>query len=438
MPLGEGSSEPDLRTAVPGPKSLALSQVLSATECPAFDARRTQREAASSANQAPIVFESAKGVNVIDVDGNRFVDLTAGFGALILGHCPTELNAALAEQDAQLGLALGDVYGSAVKAQALTAIAALLPGPTRVMLGSSGADAVTAALKTAMLWSGRPGVLAFQGGYHGLTHGPLAACGLAPAFREPFAASLNRHVHFAQFPASDAELDVALSAVRAQFRDPVSKPGCILVEPILGRGGCIVPPPSFLPALRSIATENDCLLAVDEVWTGLGRSGALLQSALVSPDLVCIGKGLGAGVPVSACIGTSDAMEAWGSRGGTAIHTATHFGAPRACRAALTTLAIVAREQLAERAAALGAALLLRLTRAGLRVTGQGLMLGVHLADGNAALRVTSKLLQRGYIVLTGGMRGEVVTLTPPLTIPEVLLDGFAEVLLETLREEAA
>jgi 4-aminobutyrate aminotransferase/(S)-3-amino-2-methylpropionate transaminase len=407
-------------------------------ESPSVDARRAAREKDSGAEQAPIVYAAARGANVIDADGNRYVDLAAGFGALLLGHGRPEVVSAVEEQQRRLGLALGDVYASEAKVALCERLAKLYPAPgARVMLGTSGADAVTAALKTAVLTTGRAGVVAFEGGYHGLSHGPLAACGLRPSFREPFAAQLNTHVTFAPYPGTS--MQVSLEAVKgALARGDV---GAVLVEPVLGRGGCVVPPPGFLASLRTACDEAGALLVCDEIWTGLGRSGAWLASVDegVLPDVVCLGKGLGGGLPVSACVGSERAMAAWGAHGGTTIHTATHFGAPPACVAALATLEVLERERLAERARTAGASWMKRLRERtagrGVReVRGRGLMVGVELEGGGArALAVTRRLLASGWIVLTGGATGDALTLTPPLDIDAVLLDAFADALAGAL-----
>lgn len=429
---------PELKVAPPGPRSRELALRLEAVESPAFEARRDARAEASGAEQAPIVYARGRGSNVFDVDGNRYVDLTAGFGALLLGHAPNAAVEAARNAMEELPLALGDVYASDLKVRACEAIAALFPEPrARVMLGLSGADAVTCALKTAVLATKKAGVVAFEGSYHGLSHGPLAALGLAPSFREPFAGQLGSHVTFAPYPTKDdprgtaAALEESLAAVRAALKK--GDVGAVLVEPMLGRGGCVVPPVSFLPALRSLADEAGALLVLDEIWTGMGRTGAMLASesgAGVVGDVVCLGKGLGGGVPISACVGRARAMEAWGAHGGTTLHTGTHFGSPPACAAALATIDAI-RGGLADRAAEIGARWIDELTTAGaapsgaFRARGQGLMVGVQLANGAEALAVARALLQRGYIVLTGGVRGDSLTLSPPLTIAPELLSAF-------------
>jgi len=433
-----GGELPEIDVPPPGPRSRAIAARLAEVESPAVDARRASRERDSGAEQGPIVYASGRGANVVDVDGNRYVDLAAGFGALLLGHGREEVASAADAQQRRLGLALGDVYASEAKLALCERLAKLLPLPhARVMLGSSGADAVTAALKTAMLATGRAGVVAFEGAYHGLSYAPLAACGLRPGFRAPFAAQLNAHVTFAPYP--DTSTDAALSVVRLALRR--GDVGAVLVEPILGRGGCVVPPPGFLAALRAACDASGALLVCDEIWTGLGRSGAWLASVDqgVLPDVVCMGKGLGGGLPISACVGSERAMAAWGTHGGSTIHTATHFGAPPVCAAALATLGVLERERLPERAQGVGATWMARLrertSNRGVRdVRGRGLMVGVALEGGaGRALAVTRRLLARGWIVLTGGSAGDVLTLTPPLDVEPALLDAFAGALAAAL-----
>ena len=326
---------------------------------------------------------------------------------------------------ASLPLALGDVYASETKVRACEAIASLFPGPARVMLGLAGADAVTCALKTALLVTGKPGVLAFEGSYHGLSYGPLAACGFAPSFRAPFEPHLGVPVTFAPYPTHD--LAATLEAVQR------ADVGAILVDPMLGRGGCIVPPESFLPELRALADAKRCLLVVDEIWTGMGRTGAMLASKVV-PDVVCLGKGLGGGIPISACVGREDVMAAWGGHGGTRIHTGTHFGSPPACAAALATIDAV--RGIVGEVAAKGAAWMAELAAVcGDRavVRGRGMMVGIDLGTSARALSIMHALLARGYVVLTGGPTGAALTLSPPLTITTSQLSAFAFALGELL-----
>jgi 4-aminobutyrate aminotransferase / (S)-3-amino-2-methylpropionate transaminase / 5-aminovalerate transaminase len=421
----------------PGPRSLAWSRRAEAVESPAFGARREARREASGAGQGPIVYAEARGVNVVDVDGNRYVDLTAGFGAQLLGHGAEGPARALASQAARLGQALGDVYASEVKIELLERLAALYPEPgARVLLGQAGADAVTAAMKTALLATGRPGVVAFEGSYHGLSYAPLAASGLRASYREPFREQLSGHVRFVPFPRA-GEVERSLAALRALLRG--GDVGLVLVEPMLGRGGCVPPPPGFLAALVGLAREAGALSAFDEIWTGLGRSGAWLLGPAEGavPDLVCLGKGLGGGLPLSACVGRGEAMAAWAKGPGEVVHTATFHGAPLPCATALALLDELGAAGLVERSARVGAWLLGELGARELRgvreVRGRGLMVGVELGGGAEALAVCRALLAEGYIVLSGGAGGETLTLTPPLIIEEARLAGFVDALERVL-----
>lgn len=432
MPVpGPGRDQaPNLRTSIPGPRSRELSAKLAHLENPAFSERRALRASPAEGGET-LVLARGEGSNLFDVDDNRYVDLAAGFGAAILGHGPSPAHAAAAAQLGRLTQGLGDLYATDVKVALLEALASLHPDPeARVMLSQSGADAVTAALKTCVLATGRAGVIAFEGAYHGLSYAPLAACGFVPSFREPFAAQLGEHVRFAPYPRTETQLEASLAAVRAALaRGDV---GAILVEPILGRGGVIVPPASFLPELRRLAGEHGALLVADEIWTGMGRGGSLVHTlaAGVVPDLLCMGKGLGASFPISACIGTGSAMSAW-ARGGSVVHTSTHAGAPLACAAALATLEVVRSQDLGARAAAVGRRFqdALRAALSGKprarEVRGAGLLVGVEMASGREGIAVLRALLGRGYVATAGGRDGSVVVFTPPLTIEErVLLDS--------------
>jgi 4-aminobutyrate aminotransferase-like enzyme len=428
------SALPEIRTKPPGPKSQALSKRLASSESPAVDARREARDLVS------IVYERGEGINVFDVDGNRYVDMVAGFGALVLGHGDESVQNAIEAQSKKLVLALGDIYASEPKVALCEALCAMYPEPgARVLLGSSGADAITAALKTAVLATGKSGVLAFSGSYHGMSYAPLAALGLHPSFREPFAAQLGRHVTFAPYPQTEVEADDTMIHVQNALIS--GQVGAVLIEPMLGRGGCVLPPPLFLRRLRDMCDRFGALLVCDEIWTGLGRSGSMLMSVSqgVLADVVTIGKALGGGLPISACIGSAKIMAPWGAKGGTTIHTATHFGNPLACSAALATLTKIRDEGLADRARRVGEdfiELLEKKLEGDVRVRavrGRGLMVGVQFDGTGRALGTMRALLERGWIVLTGGPQGDAITLTPPLTIDERVLAAFADALVTSI-----
>ena len=237
--MDEGDSQlgPEITAALPAGASGALVERLARAECPALTARRARRAELSGAAHDPIVWAQARGVNVWDADGNRYVDLTAGFGAAAVGHSAKPVVAAVQRQAERLMHALGDVHPSDVKIALLERLTGLAPfGDARVMLGLSGADAVTAALKSAALFTRRPGVLAFRGGYHGLEYGPLASCGYSDAFRAPFAAQLNPHVVFAPYPTATTPVERALEEVE-RLLGAQPEIGAVLCEPLQGRGG---------------------------------------------------------------------------------------------------------------------------------------------------------------------------------------------------------
>ncbi|MEC7522350.1 MAG: aspartate aminotransferase family protein [Myxococcota bacterium] len=425
-----GQRLPEIRGPIPGADSARWVEVLARTECPSLTERRARRAERAGAPNDPIVWAEAKGANVVDVDGNVFVDLIAGFSVAAVGHGHPEVVEAVRAQAGKLLHALGDVHPSEPKIRLLERLAALAPmDDARVILGQNGADALAAAMKTAVLHTGKPGVLAFEGGYHGLMYGPLALCGFAPPFREPFAAQLNPHVRFAPWGALDVE---------RHFTDDV---GAVVVEPALGRGGLRFPPEGFLRALREACDRRDALLVFDEIFTGLGRTGRRWahEADGVVPDLLCAGKAMGGTLPVSACIGGIEVMRAWGDPRGAAIHTATFSGHPLACAASLASLEILERDGLAARAAEVGARWTgaLREALGGLdavkEVRGRGLMVGVELHDGARVLRLVAELLAEGWITLPAGPRAEVLQLTPPLNVDEALLDAFTRTLARRL-----
>ena len=408
---------PALVTPIPGPRSLALAARLAEVESPGV----------TCLSPAPIFWQRAAGANVWDADGNRYVDLGGGFGVANAGHSHPRVVRAIAKQSAALLHAMGDVQPPAVKVQLLEALAARFPGgAARALLGCSGADAVEAALKTAMLASGRPGVVAFEGSYHGLSLGALDVTWRAD-FRAPFAARLPQRTAFARY--GDAQ-DVLRAA--QQCRNAGAEVGAVIVEPLQGRGGLRVPPAGFLAALREICDAQGWLLIADEIYTGFGRTGRWFacEHEGVVPDLLCAGKGLASGMPISACIGRAEVMAAWPKSTGEALHTQTFLGHPAGCAAALASLAAIEDEKMVQRAAETGAAALAHLrarTRGNPRVRelrGRGLMLGMECDSPQSAARACGEALRRGLILLPAGEDGRVLSLTPPLCIERGALEA--------------
>jgi len=410
---------PHLVTAVPGPCSQALAQTLSRYESP---------NVTYLAPDFPVFWDSAQGCLIRDVDGNTFLDVTSAFGVASVGHSHPDVVQAVQTQAAKLLHSMGDVHPSAVKPALCERIAEMVPIPNaQVILGQNGSDAVEAALKTALLATGRPGVLAFDGGYHGLSYGALAATA-RPDFRAPFQSPLGQFTTHLPFGCELDAVDAALQGV------PI---GAVLAEPIQGRGGIVVPPGGWLRGLREICTRRGVLLILDEIFTGWGRTGDWFacQHEGVVPDILCVGKALGGGLPLAACVASQSLMACWPKSTGEALHTSTFLGNPLACAAALAALHVLERDELPARARQVGAHFAAGLTalqdahptrvRA---MRGRGLMLGLELDTPATALTLVPDALARGLILLPAG-DGRVLEFVPPLTISIAQIDWCLGVL---------
>jgi 4-aminobutyrate aminotransferase / (S)-3-amino-2-methylpropionate transaminase / 5-aminovalerate transaminase len=416
-----GAALPSVRGPVPGPRSRDWVDRLARRECPAITARRARRaDALGAADTDPIVWDRAVGANVQDVDGNVFVDLTAGFGVASVGHAHPAVVAAGQRQLGRLPHAMGDAFPDPQRIDLLERLAELT-GLDRAILGSSGADAVEAALKTAQRATGRDAVLAFHGGYHGLSYGALSVLGYKrEAFQGPFAGQMSGHVRFSDFGGPLPDL---------------SDVGAVIVEPIQGRGGVRVPPSGWLEGLVDAAHSAGAVVIFDEIYTGFRRTGPWLryQTEGVRPDLVCVGKGMAAGFPISACVGTAAVMDAWGASTGEALHTQTFLGNPTGCAMALACIEVLAG---VTDPAETGEWLAAELAARGFRSRGAGLLRGVVVPE---PLRVCRALLDRGFIVLPSGMGDEMVLcLTPPLTITRAQLEAFMHALVAVVAELVA
>jgi 4-aminobutyrate aminotransferase-like enzyme len=430
--LGTPSVEtlpPALVGAVPGPESRALATRL----------HQVESQNVTALDPVPIFWERAAGANLWDVDGNRFVDLTAAFGVSNVGHAHPDVVEAVSYQAQSLLHGMGDVHPPRVKVELLERLATLYPRgaeatppPVRSVLSSSGSDAVETALKTTLLATGRSGIVAFEGAYHGLSFGALD-CTWREDFRTPFEARLPNETRFC--PYDD------LDSVRRIAADAKNEIGAVLVEPVQGRGGERVPTPGFLRGLREICDGAGWLLIADEIYTGLGRTGAVFacDHEAVVPDLLCVGKGLASGMPLSACIGLESVFRAWPVSQGEALHTQTFLGHPASCAAALASLDVAEREDLPRRSAELGEALRdhLRDRLSSLEVVrevrGLGLMIGIECTLPEASLAATQQLLEEGYVLLPCGEQGRVLSLTPPLTIGRDALFAAADAIVNCL-----
>lgn len=405
----------------------------------------------------PIVWKRAKGCRVWDEAGRPYLDLTAAFGVAAAGHANSAVVRAGQRQMGELLHAMGDVHPHALKARLARELsrltferwtrrrgAATAVETGKVIFGCSGFEAVEAALKTARLATGKPGVLAFRGGYHGVGYGALNATERSH-FREPFRDQLREFGRFVDFPVADGDgqgqkkWEAALEAAAAP-----GDIGAVIVEPMQARGGIRIPPTWFLPWLRQWADQRGILLIFDEIYTGFGRTGAWFacEHSEVIPDLICLGKALTGGFPLSACVGRARVMDAWPPAMGEAIHTSTYLGHPVGCAMALAQISELRRLALPQRAARLE-----KVLESGLkslqaqfpdrvsRVSVVGLMGGIawRLPEGGPdtglSVGIMQEVLRRGILLLPEGEHSEVTGITPPLTITEAeLARAFREI----------
>ncbi|HEY3860352.1 MAG TPA: aspartate aminotransferase family protein [Verrucomicrobiae bacterium] len=395
----------------------------------------------------PIVWERAKGTRVWDDESREYIDLTAAFGVAAAGHANPRVVAAGRRQLGRLPHAMGDVHPHALKAELARELSRITfenwsggRHSGKVIFNNSGFEAVEAALKTARLATDRRGIAAFAGGYHGLGYGALNATH-RPLFRAPFQSQLGRFGRFAPFPKSAEDL----RPLRARLKKLLQggRCGAVIVEPIQARGGINVPPPDFLPMLRQLCDQHGALLVLDEIYTGFGRTGKWFacEESGVMPDLICLGKALAGGFPLSACAGRADIIDAaWPPSEGEAIHTSTFQGNPVGCAMALAQIAEIRAKKLPERAAALGQFLMDRLRAeislpgSRIEIRGRGLMAGLEIFnDSGLAMRAIKEMLRRGFILLPEGARGNVISFTPPLTITRSELSAAVSALKKSL-----
>lgn len=431
---------PRIVTSVPGPKSRIFSRRLQLVE---------SRNVTFIDKGCPIILERAAGVNVWDVDTNRFLDFSSAFGVTTLGHAHSCIRIALQRQASKLWHAMGDIHPSRTKVELCEALSSITferwkVGRAKTILGSSGSESVEAAVKTALLYSGKAGVLSFIGGYHGLSLGALETIGI-PGFRTPFKGQLGRFGVQVPYPGyrcpswtqqdchDYSNSSACLDSLEKEIKQVLAtrEIGCILVEPIQARGGVRVPPHSFLPLLRHICDTHKLLLILDEIYTGFNRTGCLFacEHSNVIPDIICLGKGLTNGFPFSACVGRSDVMDAWPSSKGEALHTSTFLGNPLGCAMALSSIKEHCRSKSQETFQQKGSILrrmLQSIHHSAIgEIRGSGLMFGVELiqSDGaphaTLASQVVRKALQDGLILLATSPASNVLLLTPSLRISE-------------------
>ena len=334
-----------------------------------------------------MIWSHAEGCRVTLGDGRELIDLSGGFGVAALGHRNPRVLAALADQP--VVHALGDLMEAEVTAKFLERLG------TPAKLGVTGEDAVEIALRTALLTTGRPGIVAFTGAYHGTGLLALAATGFE-RFRRPFATWLPGPVYRYEYGSDPGELP--------------GDAGCVIVEPVQGRAGARVPPDGFLERLRERCDAAGTVLIADEIYCGLGRTGTMWRSGHLA-DVICTGKALGHGLPISAALFVREELADVWDLGPQDVYTHTHVGNPLAAAAALVVLDEV--PHLLERVREAGE----RFSRAGWH--GAGLL---RAKPGDAA-----DAWRRRVLVIPAGEDGSLISATPPLTISDDEIDEALE-----------
>lgn len=432
---------PHVKTSLPGPKATAIIE------------RDRNVVSPSYTRDYPLVIARGDGAVVEDVDGNLFLDCTAGIAVTATGHSHPEVVQAIVDQAHRfLHMSGTDFYyePQVRLGEELSAIAPM-KGPHRSFFGNSGTEAIEAALKLARYYTKRQHIIAFLGAFHGRSMGSLSATASKVTQRKGFGPLVPGTYH-APYPdvyrrppgySPDACVEESIRFIEQLFVHLVSpdEVAAILVEPIQGEGGYIVPPDAFLVRLREMATRHGILLIVDEVQSGMGRTGKMfaIEHTGVEPDIVTIAKGIASGMPLGVATARSEVMS-WppGS------HASTFGGNPVSCAAALTTIRLL-REGLVRNAASVGAHMMEGATalmdkhRLIGDVRGRGLMIGIELVrDRQTKERATSErdalvkeCFKRGLLVLGAGRN--TIRLSPPLVLTRQQADTAIEILDQAL-----
>jgi 4-aminobutyrate aminotransferase len=402
-PIGERPL-PDLITEIPGPKARAHVK---------FDEEWTSP---SLPRAYPIVPVRGAGMAIEDIDGNLFLDFAAGIAVNSTGHAHPRVVGAIKEQASELIHYSASDFYLPVYAEAARELARIAPisGKLRTYLGNSGTEMVEAAIKLARHATGRQYIVGFLGGFHGRTYGSVSLTASKAKYHARFGPLLPGVYHAPFGKVSDLAW---FDEVLFNHLVPANEVAAVIVEPIQGEGGYLVPEDGFLQGLRELCTKHGILLVADEIQSGAGRTGRMwaVEHWGVEPDILLVAKGIASGMPLGALVARAEIMESWG----VGAHGSTYGGNPVACAAALATIELL-EGGLTANAAARGEELMAglrplvgRYPRSVLEVRGKGLMVGVEFADPKLAEAVQWACFVRGLLVLECGK--QTVRLCPPL-----------------------
>jgi len=372
----------------------------------------------------PVTVVRGRGAVLWDMNGREYIDCMGGYGVSLVGHCHPKVVEAIREQAEKLITCHGSLYNDK-RAELLEKLVKIAPtGLDKVFLCNSGAEAVECALKLAVKNTGKREIVAMTGSFHGKTLGALSAT-WGPKYREAFQTLLIPSFKFAPFGNAEKVKEVVSEETAA-----------VIAEPIQGESGIYVAPDGFLQSLRKICEETGALLILDEVQTGLGRTGRMWASQHwnVTPDILCIAKAMAGGVPMGATLAKGEVMDTLE----TGEHSSTFGGNPLACAAACATLDLIIEESLPERAKTLGERFKDRLLeiqrkmRIVREVRGLGLMIG--LESRFDVYNLLMRALAKGVVLLYS--KKNILRFLPPLVIERPQLDKVADILEGLLREE--
>ena len=423
-----GRPVPDIVTELPGPKARAHV---------AYDETWTSP---SLPRAYPIVPIRGDGLTVEDIDGNLFLDFTAGIAVNSTGHSHPAIVGAIKEQASELiHFSASDFYLPiyAEVCEKLASIAPIKGGRARTYLGNSGAEVVEAAIKLARYATGRQNVVAFLGAFHGRTYGAVSLTASKAKYHAGFGPLLSGVYHAPYGTVAGLRW---FDEVLFDKLVPANEVAAIIVEPIQGEGGYIVPEDGFLQGLRAICDRHGILLIADEIQTGAGRTGTMwaVEQWGVQPDILLSAKGIASGMPLGAMIARADLLERWSA----GAHGSTYGGNPVACAAALATIQLL-EDGLIENAAARGrqaqdelATLPARYPGICRDVRGRGLMIGVEFDSHDRAEAVQWQTFQRGLLVLGSGPSS--VRMSPPLTVSEAEMSTALRIFEEVVAAVAA
>ncbi len=439
---------PQVTVPYPGPRARALIERMRAVE---GAGPRTMGAG------DPLVVEDGRNATLRDPDGNTFVDLAGSFAAATLGHAHPDVTAAIRAQAERVA----HVASAAISEPRIAFEEALIdiapPGLDRVLLGLSGADANDTAVRLARSLTGRRDVLAFSGGYFGRSSGVV---GLNGKHVHRARTGRDADAHFLPYPdptrwpsaAGEDPARAALALARHALEDPASGVGpvaAVVVEPVQGNGGIVIPPDGFLQGLRDLCDRTGALLIFDEIQAGFGRTGRMWAGEHwgVVPDLMTVGKGVGGGLALSAVVGRAGAMAHWPA----GTHTSTFLGNAINLAAGAAAIGVMRRDRLWERSASLGAATLasLHADLAGAPQTGEarglGLCIGIPIVrrdgsgdpDADRAAGIKRAAFDRGVVVALAGHAEHVIKVTPPLTIEQDVLAASVRILVDAILGDA-